>query len=215
MQIQKGQAIFMIFTTNSRLRFAPAVALLSLTLFLAGASQTLLAAPAPTPTLAFPDSGVVAAGMPGDDAACKAVFVATDRLLSVPNHAYMTKNSVAPGGKVTNSEMILANGTRFVMVQGKWTKVRETVQEARQREEDNKKNAKSYTCRYVSEEAVNGEAALIYTASSETEDGNSNAKLWISKSRGLLLKQEMNLDSEGKDHWSIRYEYSNVSAPQI
>jgi hypothetical protein len=205
----------MNFTTNNRLTLAPAIALLSLTLFLIGASQTLPAAPAPTAPLAFPGSERFASGMPGDDAACKPVFAATDRLLSVPNHAYMTKNSGAPGGKVTNSEMIFANGTRFVMVQDKWTKVRETVQEARQREEDNKKNAKSYTCRYVGEEAVNGEAALVYTASTETEDGNSNAKLWISKSRGLLLKQEMNLDSEGKDHWSIRYEYSNVSAPKI
>jgi hypothetical protein len=89
----------------------------------------------------------------------------------------MTKNGIAPGGKVTNSEMIFANRTRFVMVQGKWTKVRETVQEAGQRAEENKKNAKSYTCRYVSEEAVNGEATLAYTAHTETEDGNSDSKV--------------------------------------
>jgi hypothetical protein len=70
----------MNFTTNNRLTLAPAIALLSLTLFLIGASQTLSAAPAPTPALAFPGSERFAAGIPGDDAACKPIFAATDRL---------------------------------------------------------------------------------------------------------------------------------------
>ncbi len=52
----------------------------------------------------------------------------------------------------------------------------------------------------------------VFTLHSENEDGQEDARVWISKS-GLLLRQEINLGPE--DHISIRYEYTNVTAPAL
>jgi hypothetical protein len=131
----------------------------------------------------------------------------------------MAQNRDTPTGpKAENSESITVDGVRYIMVRGKWTRSKVTLQETKAQEEENKKNAKDYTCRFVRNEAVNGEAAALYSAHNVAEDSTSDSQVWISKSRGLILKQELVLDSGGKDakdRWSIRYEYSNVKAPQI
>jgi hypothetical protein len=209
----------MNFTTNNRLISRPAVALLSLTMLLSGATQPLLAVPDPPGKAASRSGGIFPAGRPGDDTACKPVFDASDKLLSVSNHAYMAQNRDTPTGpKTENSESITVDGVRYILFRGKWTRSKVTPQETKAQEEENKKNAKDYTCHFVRNEAVNGEAAALYSAHNVTEDSTSDSQVWISRSRGLIVKQELVLDSGGKDakdRWSIRYEYSNVKAPQI
>lgn len=143
------------------------------------------------------------------DAACKVVFDASDKLLSVPHHEYMTQKD--SGGKIRNSEIVAIDGARYVMFDGKWSKSRMTAAQMKEQEEENKKNAKVISCKKIGDDTVNGEAVAVYTQHSETEDSKDDGKVWISKSKGLILKQEMDIDSG--DHWDIRFEYANVRAP--
>jgi hypothetical protein len=85
-------------------------------------------------------------------------------------------------------------------------------------EEQNIKSSK-YTCRYLRDEPVNGEPAAVYSPHSEREDLEikSDGQLWISKSRGLPLRQELEIMESGDkpdvNHHSIRYESTNVRPP--
>ncbi len=137
---------------------------------------------------------------------CKAYFDASDKLLTIPVHSYFTH----AGGK-RPGEMIRLNGDSYFLVQGKWTKSRFTMQEMHEQVLENRKNNK-VSCQHVRDEAVNGESAAVFTTHSESEDATANSTAWISKSKGLLLREE--LDLEG-DRISTRYEYTNVTAPKI
>jgi hypothetical protein len=82
----------------------------------------------------------------------------------------------------------------------------------------NRKNAKNLSCHFVRDEAVNGEGAALYSTHEESEHGKSDNQIWVSKSKGLILRQETDLDTggvNGKSHSSFRYEYSNVQAPKL
>ena len=54
--------------------------------------------------------------------------------------------------------------------------------------------------------------AAVYSSHSETPKGKIDLQVWVSKSSGLLLHQEMD-DAEGKVLMSTRYEYGNVKPP--
>lgn len=61
-----------------------------------------------------------------------------------------------------------------------------------------------------------GEAAMVYTMHSETEDSKDDAQMWISRATGFPLREEMDVDVGGaadKDHFSARFEYSNIHPP--
>lgn len=143
------------------------------------------------------------------DPTCKVVLDAAEKALTATSHEYMARKDSA--GKVTNSEVITIDGARYLLVGGKWTKSKRTLADAKTQEEENIKNAKVLSCKKLGDETVNGEAATIYTEHEESDDATADAKLWISKSKGLILKEELNLDTE--DHWDMRFEYSNVHAP--
>jgi hypothetical protein len=92
-----------------------------------------------------------------------------------------------------------------------------TPQQVMKKEEENRKNSKS-TCRYLKDESVSGETAAVYSTRSETGDIKSDGQIWISKGRGLPLRQEFDIDSGGsggKYHHSARYEYGNVQPRQL
>ena len=80
------------------------------------------------------------------------------------------------------------------------------------------KNSK-YTCHYLRDEPVNGEPAARYSSHSEREDSDmkSDGQIWISKGRGLPLRQELEITESGDkpevNHHSMRYEYTNVRPP--
>ena len=62
---------------------------------------------------------------------------------------------------------------------------------------------------------MNGEPAAVYNIQAENEDSKSEGTVWLSKSRGLPLREEMDLDnSPGKMHYSVRYDYANVRPPE-
>jgi hypothetical protein len=73
------------------------------------------------------------------------------------------------------------------------------------------------SCRLLRNEVVSGEPAEVYSVHAETEDLKSDSLVWISKSKRPILRQEQDLDTGlgDKSHISTRYEYTNVSAPNI
>jgi len=57
---------------------------------------------------------------------------------------------------------------------------------------------------------VNSESAAPYIQLSESENGKDDSQVRISKSKGLVLRTQTNLDpgggANGKNHLSIRFE---------
>ena len=151
------------------------------------------------------------------DPSCKAVADAGDKMLSTPTHITSTTTAAYTGGKPRNSESIYAGNAIYVNVDGKWTRSKMTPQEMLKMQQENRESKKG-TCRYVRDESVNGESAALYSAHSESEKGISDNQIWVSKSKGLVLRQETDLDTghgNGKSHLSVRYEYANVQAPKL
>lgn len=148
---------------------------------------------------------------------CDAVIAALMKVYQVPAHLYMTQTAGLNGGKTKNSETIYLNGVTFVKLDGPWRKSRISPQDLA----DSKKESdqKIGTCSPVRDEAVNGEPATLYKNHTQTPDDSIDTQIWISKVRGLPLKQAYDLDvhagAAGKSHSEIRYEYANVTAPPI
>jgi hypothetical protein len=147
------------------------------------------------------------------DPVCKVVLDANHKTLDTANHLYM--DNLHGDGKKVKGELITVNGERYLLMDGKWIKSRMTVADSRAQEEENIKNAKVLSCKRIGDDTVGGEVATIYTEHTENEDTKSDGKIWISKSRGVILKEEIDLDSGDplKEHIAMRYEYANVKAP--
>jgi hypothetical protein len=154
-----------------------------------------------------------ASGVSVVDPVCKPVLDANHKTLDTANHMYSDMGGA--NGKKPTDEMITVNGERYILLNGKWTKSRMTVAATKQQEEENIKNVKVLSCKRAGDDVVGGEAATVYIEHTENEDTKSDGKIWVSKSRGVILKEEIDLDSgdAGKQHVSLRYEYGNVKAP--
>lgn len=146
------------------------------------------------------------------DAACQPVFDSATKVLGASAHVYST--TTLPGGKSRTGEMIYANGVIYLLMDGKWIRSKMTTADMLKQEQENIRNAKT-TCRHVRDELVNGEPAAMYTMQSENDEIKSGGQTWISKSKGLPLRTEEDVDTgdPNKQHMSIRYDYSNVHAP--
>ena len=152
------------------------------------------------------------------DNGCKPVFDAMSRVLVTPTHLYSSETTVSRGNNTKMNEMIYAGGANaavYILIGAKWTRSKLDGAAMAKLEEENRRTAK-YSCRYVRDEAVNGEAAAVYTSHAEIEDLKSDATTWISKSKGLPLRVELDHDPDDpktKSHTSLRYEYTNVRPP--
>jgi hypothetical protein len=144
---------------------------------------------------------------------CDAVLAAIHKVYQVPAHLYMTET----GARTRNAETIYLNGTTFIMVNGHWRK--STVSPKDLLDAKKESDQKIGTCTAVRDEAVNGEAATLYKNHSQTPDDSVDTQIWVSKSRGLPLKQINDIDVgggiRGKSRTEIRYEYTNVTAPAV
>jgi len=144
--------------------------------------------------------------------ACDAVVAAVIKVFQVPTHMYMAET----GGRTRNAETIYLNGATYVRVGGPWRKSQippKTLAESKKESED-----KMGTCSVVRDEIVGGEPATLYKVHNQSEDA-VDAQIWVSKLRGLPLKQSYDLDlgvgPRGVSHTEIRYEYTNVIAPAV
>ena len=152
------------------------------------------------------------------DSACQVVSDVGRKVLTTPTHIYTTRTAAfRSGDKPTMSETIYAGGAIYVRVNDHWTRSTITPQDMLQQKKDNQNNSKM-TCRYLREESVNGEAAAVYSTHTETEDDKVDVQVWISKIKGLPLREELDVDvggNLGKSHSSMRYEYGNVQPPRL
>jgi len=117
-------------------------------------------------------------------------------------------------------ESIFVGGFVYALVNGKWFRmpldsmgmdIREMAVEAL-------KKSKNLSCHAVRDETVNGESATVYSVHAENEHGIHDGQIWISKSKGVLLREEEDTQrpgQSGKDHMSIRFDYNNVQAPKV
>jgi hypothetical protein len=148
---------------------------------------------------------------------CQPMMNSVTKRLSTSSHMYMTETGGYLKGETRNGEMIYAGENTYINVKGQWRKSPVSKQEMLEQQQENWKNAKSTTCHVVGDEAVGGQMATIYSVHSETEDSKEDGRIWLSKSSGLPLKEEIDIDvgggAMGKSHKSIRYEYNNVHAP--
>lgn len=157
------------------------------------------------------------AANPAPDSVCQVVLDASEKLFTTPYHLYMTQTSVGiENAKPIGGEAIFAGGAQYVLVNGKWQPSPLSLEEMKAMAHRNRDNARNVSCQYVRDESVNGESTAVYTMHSETERSKNDDQVWISKSRGLILREETDLipnSGNAKAHLSSRYEYSNVQAP--
>ena len=75
--------------------------------------------------------------------------------------------------------------------------------------------ATAFTRAQVGEESVAGAAAAVFTSHTGNEGVKADARIWVAKGSGLVLRVEEDRDTGGGDkaHVSIRYDYTNVQAP--
>lgn len=139
---------------------------------------------------------------------CAPFIDAFVKMQKVPVHQYMTETR-DPKGQARQSEMVAINGHVYIQVNGAW-RLSPMTPEDRQKMTVDSVNDKNVTCSAAAGE-VKGQAATVYTAHKQNEDTKVDTHLWVSKTNGLPLKQESDVD--GKVYSTIRYEYTNVQVP--
>lgn len=153
-----------------------------------------------------------AAAAPADDAACQAVLDAFARLANTPNHQ-VTVQRDRSGTTMVES---INTGTRlYVRGRGTWTSKPFSPAAEIMAESAHAKSQKS-SCRRGRDETVEGIEASLYSVHTSTDEGTSDAKLWIAKANGLPVRQEIKLDLAkvpGKTHIEVRFIYAGVAAP--
>lgn len=156
---------------------------------------------------------------PASDAAvspaCKPVIDAMSKQLATPSHMYVANPAESKGANSDSSELIYAGNAIYMRVHGTWSRSQMTLEQMVQQQQENIRNSKSFDCRYLRNEVVDGEEAAAYSVDSLNDDVRSSGQIWISKSRGLPLKSETNIDLGGsdKEHIATRYDYTKVQAP--
>lgn len=133
--------------------------------------------------------------------------------MNTPYHEYITASD-------HQSEQISIGNTLYVASNGRWQTYPQKSQTS-QSDADRIVREQGMTlsdCRYLRDEAVDGEAAAIYVAHGQASTLGgivTDTQYWISKSRGLPLRSESDGEYLGrKVHTSKRTEYGNVQPPE-
>jgi hypothetical protein len=142
----------------------------------------------------------------------KAVADAFSKIHKTPSHVYTTATI---GAQTFYSESIYADGSIYIKMNGKWTQS-SSIKSAEQITEQNKHadpNSKD-TCYGPKDAPLDGQTTVFYRSHSETDKGKVDLQIWISRTKGVLLRQDT--DSEGGTVViSSRYEYDNVKKPHV
>jgi outer membrane lipoprotein-sorting protein len=141
---------------------------------------------------------------------CQPLANAVSKLATTPAHIYATTGDGSD--KPTNIEMIYIHGDVYGKVGSGWMRTNFKTQDMVAQTQDKQKTG---SCQYLKDESIGGETTAVY--SERSQSGEAQSQVWISKSRGLLLREETDLSSGGKGatHMSMRYEYANVQAQKI
>jgi hypothetical protein len=161
-------------------------------------------------------SSLGAAPANAEDAVCKVVFAAMTKLATTPSHTFLTSTTGAQKSTVRLSESVNTGTTRYIQVNGKWMASPLTTKAMLAQEEENRRNSKELHCSYLRDEVIAGESTAVYASHSKSEFGVSDARVWISKRTGLLLKEEIDLSSDDQQdvtHYASRFVYDGIRAP--
>lgn len=158
---------------------------------------------------------IAAAGIfPALADSCEPVFDALRKLVTTPSHSFTT-STAAKGSAPQVGETIMTQGKKYIRAREKWMDPHVTTQEVLEQEKEREKKGKS-SCQLLHNESVNGDNASLYHMQRETEDFKEDSQIWISKSTGLPLRQEQDIDyggAIGKRHNSAHFEYGKVQPP--
>jgi hypothetical protein len=148
-------------------------------------------------------------------AVCKPLLDAQRKAIMTPHHSYSTQGLARQGDKPTTGEMISVGGENYLLYKGQWRRSPMTPQKTLAQLEENIADAKQMSCQHVGDESVGGTPAAVYTTHNESEIEKADARVWVAKGAGLVLRTEQDMDiGDGvKRHISIRYEYANIHAP--
>lgn len=149
-----------------------------------------------------------------DDAACKTVLDAVIKQATVPVHQKISIESVAAPGRALQSEMIRTGDTLYMQIRGQWTSRPYDGQKAVNDARAAMQKAEQ-SCSRVRSEAVDGQAAELYSVQSKTASGGTESQIWISPATGLPLRQHTVMLEGGttKSQHDVRFDYANVHAP--
>jgi hypothetical protein len=148
--------------------------------------------------------------------ACKPVLDANMKEISTPHHSYQTEKNPAKGTQTTTGELITTATESFLLYKGKWMKSPMTPQNNIAQMKENLRDTKVYECKKLPDASVNGVSTAVYSAHSENDMAKTDAQLWVAKSTGLILREEIDMDTGdagGKRHISLRFDYTNVQPP--
>ncbi len=148
-----------------------------------------------------------------DAAACQPMISALARLAQMPSHQFMSLNMAGTGPK--QSEVVITGSTMWLQVGGRWQSIPYDAQQKiakLKRKMTESSAAGKVSCARVRDEAIGGEAATLYTMRDDTVAGVVNSQVWISTTRGLPLRQVIDIP-EVKSHMESRIDYNNVQAP--
>jgi len=163
-----------------------------------------------------PPTVMTLAATPAPDGACQVLWDASQKSFTMPFHFYFVHTG--PDGKTRAMESIYVDGAVYSLVRGKWFRMPASSEDTKGLMEEDWKNTKNVSCHVVRDENVNGESATVYSVHSETERGIHDSQDWISKVKGVLLREESDAQESGKNgksHASLRLEYNNVQAPKV
>ena len=151
------------------------------------------------------------------DSSCQSILDANNKLLTTPYHAYSTMSGASTGGPPMNIEMIFVDGTLYTQVNGQWSDNRLTEQDVKDMETSNQNTNEKASCQHVRDESVNGESAAVYSSQSESRGQKHDLMTWISRSKGLILRSELDIVTAkgAKGHMSEHFEYSNIQKPKL
>lgn len=156
--------------------------------------------------------GTFAGQAQADEAACQAVLDAIVKQATVPVHQTISIESAAAPGKPILSEIIRTGDTMYMQIRGQWTSRPYDGQKAAQDARQAMQKAE-HICSPVRSEAVDGQAAQLYSVQSKTEQSTVDSQIWISSATGLPLRQHTEMSGAAKARHDVRFDYANVSAP--
>ncbi|MGA9826760.1 MAG: hypothetical protein WBQ57_00250 [Rhodanobacteraceae bacterium] len=146
---------------------------------------------------------------------CQPVFDALQKMAVTPVHEYIHRTAAfmeAP----SDSEVVITGNAMYLQISGKW---RSIPYDSQQRAQEIRQSAatRHTVCTRLGDESVGAEAAAVYGTHDDQGEGSTvDGMLWVSKSRGLLLRQTIDMDvggKHGKSHTDIHFDYANVHAP--
>jgi hypothetical protein len=147
-------------------------------------------------------------------AACKPVLDAHTKEISTPRHSYLTQTD--PGKSPTSLETITTATKAFMRLNGKWAGGGvNNPQDQIDLMHDNLRNTKVYECQKLPDANIDGVATIVYFAHSDNGEIKTDTKLWVEKSTGLILREEIDMysDPSARRHIVERSDYKNVQPP--